>query len=302
MDIKRLDVFISLAASLHFGRTAEKHNMTASALSRLIQRLEQEAGASLFERDNRTVTLTREGQHYLNFAQQALTAWAQFQNQLGPTGEFQGSVSLYCSVTASHRLLNHVLSAVRAKYPAIDIRIHTGDQALSLDRLKDGQDDFVIAAKPRRMPENIAYKQLSASDLVFIAPADGGKVHQQIDRMLESEKPLWASMPWVLAEKGLSRESLDRWFRQMKIKPDIYAQVTGHEAIVSMVSLGCGVGFVPTLVLDSSPVSGKIRVIPASRALGNIGFDRFEVGLCVLKRRLQSSLFSAFWETVAESD
>ena len=303
MDISRLDVFISLASSLHYGRTASKHNMTPSTLSRFVQRLEEEAGTTLFERDNRKVSLTPAGQHYLEFARQTLNAWDVFQKHTGTLSQdLRGEVSLYCSVTASHRLLNSVLAAVREGYPAIDIRLHTGDQALSLQRLKDEQDDFVIAAKPEQLPSNIAFKRLSSSELVFIAPRDDGVVQQQLKLMLDSGRPNWHQFPWILAERGLSREYLDRWFRRLKIKPTVYAQVTGHEAIVSMVSLGCGIGFVPKLVLSSSPASDKIQVVPASSAMLNYEFERFEVGLCVLKRRLQSPLIAALWDTIPTSD
>lgn len=303
MEIKQLSVFIDLASSLHFGRTAEKQNMTASTLSRMVQRLENEVGASLFERDNRSVSLTPAGQHYLGFARETLAAWDRFRQQLGNgRATLQGDVSLYCSVTASHSLLNRVLSCVREEYPAIDIRIHTGDQALSLQRLKEQQEDFVIAAKPQQLPNSVAFKRLSSSDLVFIAPNDDGGVSQQLRQILQAKKPSLDQLPWVLAEKGLSREWLERWFRRNKTKPNIYAQVTGHEAIVSMVALGCGVGFVPKLVLGSSPVSDKIKIIPDADLFSTRQFEPFELGLCVLRRRLQTPLIAAFWEAIAETD
>lgn len=302
MDINRLDVFISLASSLHFARTAEKHNMTPSTLSRLVQRLEDEAGVGLLERDNRHVALTVAGGHYLDFARQTIKAWEVFQQQAGTlTRDMRGEVSLFCSVTASHRLLKQVLDVVRQDYPSVDMRIHTGDQALSLQRLKEEQDDFVIAAKPEKLSNQIEFKRLSSSELVFVAPQDGGVVEQAVDEMIATNEPRWHELPWILAEQGLSRDYLDRWFRAQRLKPDIYAQVTGHEAIVSMVSLGCGVGFVPKLVLSSRPASDKIKIIPESEVLGNKGFGRFEVGLCVLKRRLQSPLMAALWEAIQES-
>jgi LysR family positive regulator for ilvC len=52
----------------------------------------------------------------------------------------------------------------------------------------------------------------------------------------------WKDTPMILSEEGLARERVDRWFRQLGAKPHIYAQVSGNEAIVSMVSLGFGVG------------------------------------------------------------
>ena len=53
----------------------------------------------------------------------------------------------------------------------------------------------------------------------------------------------------ILQEKGIARQRLDAWFQANGRHPQIYAQVAGNEAIVSMVSLGFGVGVVPEIVL-----------------------------------------------------
>lgn len=60
----------------------------------------------------------------------------------------------------------------------------------------------------------------------------------------------------ILSKAGLSREYANTWFKALGITLRIYAQVAGHEAIVSMVGLGLGVGVVPKIVLDSRARSG----------------------------------------------
>ena len=58
MDLRDLKLFLHLAESCHFGRTARAMHVSPSTLSRQIQRLEEDVGHALFLRDNRTVTLT----------------------------------------------------------------------------------------------------------------------------------------------------------------------------------------------------------------------------------------------------
>ena len=94
----------------------------------------------------------------------------------------------------------------------------------------------------------------------------------------------------ILSESGLSRDHADTWFRAMGISPRIYAQVAGNEAIVSMVGLGFGVGIVPRIVLDNSPLLDRITILPVKPEL-----PHYDVGLCVLKRRLKSALIEALW-------
>ena len=94
-----------------------------------------------------------------------------------------------------------------------------------------------------------------------------------------------------MAERGLSRQRLQNWFRSNNIRPNISALVSGHEAIVAMVGLGLGVGVVPQLVIDHSALRDKVRVMKMVPAL-----EDFSVGLCSLQQRLENPLVKAFWE------
>ncbi len=99
----------------------------------------------------------------------------------------------------------------------------------------------------------------------------------------------------ILSEAGLSREYADTWFRALGVTPTIYAQVAGHEAIVSMVGLGFGIGVVPKIVLDNSPLAERVRVLAVKPEL-----PHYDVGLCVLHRQLKRPLIQALWDEVVE--
>ncbi|MCO4758589.1 MAG: HTH-type transcriptional activator IlvY, partial [Oceanospirillaceae bacterium] len=68
-------------------------------------------------------------------------------------------------------------------------------------------------------------------------------------------------------------------------------QVAGNEAIVSMVSLGFGVGVVPRIVLDNSPLADRVQVLDVQPEL-----EAYDVGLFALNKKLKSPLIRAFWE------
>jgi hypothetical protein len=48
----------------------------------------------------------------------------------------------------------------------------------------------------------------------------------------------------VLPAFGLARQAVDRWLKTRHVTPNVYSEVTGNEAILSLVSTGCGVGVV----------------------------------------------------------
>ncbi len=289
MDTRSLKFFISLCDTLHFGRASEACHISPSALTRSIKQLEDTLGVQLFDRDNRTVSLTREGKRFQEYAREALIEWDVIRNALlQGAQELQGEISVYCSVTASYSFLYEILSNFRRQYPKIEIKLHTGDPESAIQRVLSGTDDITIAARPDSFNASLAFKHIATSPLVFIAPQQD----IQLDSIL-SGTPDWSAVPMILSEEGVSRKRIDQWFKARQSKPLIYAQVAGNEAIVSMVSLGFGVGVVPRIVLDNSPLAERVRILDMEPEL-----KAYDVGLFALKKKLQSPLIDAFWSQI----
>ncbi len=244
-------------------------------------------GCEPFERDNRTVSLTHEGKVFQEYAREALIQWDVVRNDLlAEAQELHGEISVFCSVTASYSFLYDILSDFRQQHPKIAIKLHTGDAEGAIARIMSGNEDITIAAKPDSLASTLAFKPIAASPLVFIAPLQDAS----LDPLLAEPAVQWQNVPMILSEEGVARKRADQWFKDNRINPLIYAQVAGNEAIVSMVSLGFGVGVVPKIVLDNSPLADRVRILQNAPAL-----KAYEVGLFALKKKLQSPIISAFW-------
>jgi LysR family transcriptional regulator, positive regulator for ilvC len=296
MDIRSLQLFLSLAETLNFSRTAEQRHLSLSAVSRGVQRLEEQLGQRLFERDKRTVRITIAGERFREYAQRAVTDWQEVLSDFHPDpGKLSGEVRVYCSVTASYSVLSPILERFRVQYPDIEILLHTGDQADAISRIHAGVDDVSVAACPDELPNALDFLVLQQSPLQFIAPVSHCAVADQVAEGERNGDIPWQELPFIVAERGLSKERLDRWFSVRKQQPRIYAQVAGHEAIAAMVGLGLGVGLVPELVVNNSAFRKQLRVLPAQPAL-----QPFPVGLCSLKQRLDNVLVAAFWNVAMQ--
>jgi len=292
MNLRTLNQFLALAEHLHFGQASIACNISISALSRHIRQLEEETGATLFIRDNRSVSLTAKGRRFQQYAKQATREWQVICNELAEShDELQGELSLYCSVTASHSILFDLLNRFRPDYPGIEIKLHTGDPEHAISRIVAGEEEVAIAALPRSVPRGVAFKSIMMSPLLFIAPRERGEL--DIPTSPRSAKNQWMQVPMILAEGGIARTRVNEWFGKLGVNPQIYAQVAGNEAIVSMVGLGFGVGVVPKIVIDNSPQADRIRVLDVKPAL-----EPYNVGLYTLKRNLVNPLVSAFWDLV----
>jgi len=292
VDIKELQLMLHLSKNLHFAKTSHDCHVSPSSLTRTVQKLEQELGVSLFERDNRTVHLTVAGRKFREYAAETLERWQQLQSDLREQSDtLQGNLSVFCSVTASYSFLHDLLNQFRLRYPSVEMHLHTGDSALAVQRVLKEENDIGVTARPDRLPEKLEFKAISQSPLIFIAPTVPCPLRDVITQYTgESELP-WGAMPFISTERGLLRTRADKWFREKGLRPDIYAQVSGNEAIVSMVSLGFGIAVVPLLVVENSPIGNKIQVLKVEPEL-----EPFTIGLCALKRKLTNPLIKAFWD------
>lgn len=286
MDFRDLSLFVELAAQQHFGRAAARAHLSPSAFSRVIQRMEDELGAQLVLRELRGVRLTAAGEALRGFARQALEQWEAFRGGLAPRGEVSGELTLYCSVTASHLVLPPLLSRFGALHPAVRISLQTGAAESAVDRVRAGEIDLAVAARPDRLPAVLAFRPISTTPLLFIAPTTDCEVAR-----LAGRRPIpWAKMPLVLPESGVSRRHIDAWFRRQRVRPSIHARVDGNEAIMSLVSLGFGIGVVPGLVLQHRPPTIGVRPLRVRPAL-----PPYAIGLCARQRRLAHPPVGAFF-------
>ena len=295
MNVTTLNHFLLLSETLHFGRASARANISTSALSRHIRQLEAELKVSLFDRDNRTVSLTADGERFQRYARDAVQQWDQIRYELtDPSEQLRGEVSLYCSVTASHSILVELLNRFRPAHPEVDIKLQTGDPEQAIARVRSMEEDLAIAARPERLPSDVLFKPISVSPLVFIVPKESSD--PDLIQVPPSDPEDWRQIPMILATSGIARQRVDSWFSALEVTPKIYAQVAGNEAIVSMVSLGLGVGVVPRIVLDNSPHASRVRTLDAEPELAP-----YDLGLFTLKRHLKNPLVSAFWALLPES-
>lgn len=289
METRDLELFCDLAETLSFARSSERKHISPSGVSRAIQRLEEELGARLFVRDNRHVSLTPGGERFLPSATATLRNLAEARAEaLGESeGVVRGVIDLYASVTACYAVLPPLLAEFRKEHPEAQIHLRTGDAARAVAEVRDERAQISVAALPPRLERHLVSQRVTTTPLRLVAPTEG-----PVARLMERAHIPWPEVPLILPESGLARERVDRWLRRRAIRPNIYAEVSGNEAIIAMVVLELGVGVVPELVIEKSPVKGKLRALEPGPSL-----EPYEVGIVARRRSLQVPVVRAFWRT-----
>lgn len=288
-----LGLFLHLAETLHFARSAKALHMSPSALTRSIQRLEQELGQPLFQRSKRSVTLTRAGEIFRDHARAQLAAYARLQEALAtetqtPTGELR----IACTVTACHSVLPKLLARCRERHPGIHLQLSTSDAARCLQALEGDEVDLAVVPEPDRPAPNLRFVRLAHTELAFIAPAS----NPDLARRARLGGSHWNGLPVILPRRGLERQRIDVWLERQGAQPDVYAEVDGNEAILALVALGCGVGVVPELVRKDSPLRGRIEPVDVKRPPRG-----YHVSLCAKDRTLARRTAAALWELAPAS-
>jgi LysR family positive regulator for ilvC len=281
-------LFLHLADSLHFARSAKALHMSPSALTRTIQRLEEELGQPLFQRTKRSVALTRAGEIFRDHARAQVAAYARLQEALAteaqtPTGELR----IACTVTACHSVLPKLLARCRERYPGIHLQLSTSDAARCMQALEGDEVDLAVVPQPDRPAPELRFVRLAHTDLSFIAPASDAELARRA-RLGGSH---WNGLPVILPRRGLERQRLDAWLEQHGARPEVYAEVDGNEAILALVALGCGVGVVPELVRRDSPLRGRIEQVELKRPPRG-----YHVSLCAKDRTLSRRTAAALWD------
>ncbi|MBN2341231.1 MAG: HTH-type transcriptional activator IlvY [Deltaproteobacteria bacterium] len=286
MNSDDLKSFVAVAQTLHFGKAARIVHLSPSALTRSIQRLEQELNHPLFSRDRRHVELTSSGQTFLKYAEKTLDDWEQCRAMLdGGPGELSGKLSIYSSVTAAHTILQKVLRPFRNQFAKVHVHLATGTAAEAIERVQDKAVDCAVAAMPHRLPKGVRFLPLTSTSLTCIAPLG----FDTIPVFSNNGDVDFSRTPFIVPDESGSREQQMRWLKKQHVRPNIYAEVSGNEALIAMVSLGFGIGMVPHIVLTQSPLKNSVRPLSLAPPL-----DPYAIGVVFSENRRTDPIINGF--------
>ncbi|HBP4890017.1 TPA: LysR family transcriptional regulator [Pseudomonas aeruginosa] len=241
MELRHLRYFTVLAEELHFTRAAERLHIEQPPLSRAIRELEDELGATLFDRDRRGTRLTPAGITFLQDVRRLFTVLEQSRENVRAiaTG-LQGSVRIAISDGAVDQRLSTFLAYCREEEPEIEIRLSEVPLAEQLRGLRSG-DITIGFAHTGEVGEEILAEPIWQDPLVVAVPT-------RHPLLAHKEIPLLdlASYPLVLCDpqacEGYCRE-LSRLLRPLEREPKVVEHASSWDMMLTLVGAGYGVGF-----------------------------------------------------------
>ncbi|SUX63780.1 LysR family transcriptional regulator [Citrobacter braakii] len=149
IELRHLRYFVAVAEELHFGRAAARLNISQPPLSQQIQILEQQVGARLLARTNRSVALTAAGKQFLADSRQILglvnEAAARAERlHLGEAGELRIG---FTSSAPFIKAVSDTLSLFRQSYPAVHMQTREMNTREQIAPLNEGNAGFGTSAQ-----------------------------------------------------------------------------------------------------------------------------------------------------------
>ncbi|MGX5715541.1 LysR substrate-binding domain-containing protein [Arthrobacter sp. MAHUQ-56] len=234
--------FIAVAEELHFGRAADRLNMTQPPLSRQIQKLEKIVGAELLERDNRKVELTSAGHAFLDEARRlmALAERAPVAARRIASGR-SGMLRIGFTAASGFSILGPLLEELSSIIPEVDIELEelvTGDQ---LAGLLTGELDLGLARPPfdrETFDSHLLYRE----SMVLAVPE--GHPLSLLGRDITAED--FQDAPLIMHSPTQARYFYDLVVRTLPIRhANVVHTVSQILTMVSLVAAKRGLAFVP---------------------------------------------------------
>ncbi|MEJ8279506.1 LysR substrate-binding domain-containing protein [Pseudonocardia spirodelae] len=172
MDLRQLRYFVAVAETRHFGRAAERLHMAQSPLSQAIRQLENQVGATLFERTTRRVDLTPAGASLLEDARRILAGVEDARRRVEQVAAgTEGVVTIGATDLAAYRLLPRMARVAGRRMPGVTLRFRPGLlTAAQEDALDERRIDLAVLRPPVVRPD-LATRPVARERLIAALPA-----------------------------------------------------------------------------------------------------------------------------------
>jgi len=164
-ELQQLRIFAAVAQARSYRRAATLLNLSPSAVSQAMRRLEESLGLPLLNRSTRSVALTAAGERLLAQSLPALRELEQaFASVRALTGELSGSLRLSVPRSAARLLLAPIVARFVRAHPQVQVELSTQDEMV--DIIERGFDAGVRFAE--RLPADMVAVPLSAAQRFIV--------------------------------------------------------------------------------------------------------------------------------------
>lgn len=246
MSIYSYKVFYEVAAQGSFARAAEKLNITSSAVSHTIARLEEQMGFPLFIRDRRGIAITSEGRQVLdNITDIIMCDNRLMQESAQIVGLAKGSVSIGAFSSVTVEWLPDIIADYHSRYPDIKVTVEQGGYSNVLELMRRDAIDIGFLSEEVPVDESYSVMPVYRDPMVCIAPQGmfrKNRTHVTMDELRDKT--------FILQSPGFDAD-VSSLLRRCGIAPKHEYRIRSDAAMTALVARGIGVAIAPKLSVQA---------------------------------------------------
>jgi DNA-binding transcriptional LysR family regulator len=269
VDFRDLKYFEVIATEGNLGRAAERLHRTQPALTKCIDRLEEDLGAKLFEKDGRGMRLTAAGEVLVKRTRQmAIMVEETAREMQDYAGGLQGKVRIGCLPTLAEHLMPRVFEQLLREAPAIGVTLTVAMNDNLLNNLRDGELDLVVGPMLETDPDIVCEK--IAEDTMVVMASEN---HPIFDAPCTLAGLL--DYKWMLPARTVaSRQWLDQTFERHGLpRPQVQIEPNVLNAILPILEKTSLLGFVTRFNLVSRRARVREVMVPETQMKRRLGLS-----------------------------
>ncbi len=208
MELRTLRYFLAVAREENMTEAANVLHVTQPTLSRQISDLERELGVTLFQRSNRSCTLTGEGMRLRQRAEEIISLVDRAQAELSDDqGGLSGVIRIGAGETQAMRFVLQVFAGLHRDHPDVTVELYTGNADAVEERLERGLLDFGLLIEPVNL-EKYEWLRMPGVDRVGVAVS----AESEWAKLKGATPADVARMPLLLSSRTSNKAvDLDAW-------------------------------------------------------------------------------------------
>ncbi|HEY0173601.1 MAG TPA: LysR substrate-binding domain-containing protein [Pyrinomonadaceae bacterium] len=258
MEMTQLEFFLQVIAEGSFSKAADAVGRTQPAVSIAIRRLEEEVGAPLFDRSQKTPTLTEAGAVIQDYARRILSLRDQARGAVSELRALRrGLVRVGANESTSLYLLPQVILAFRERHPEVKVEIYRHvSERLPREVLQGSVDFAVLAFEP--VDRDLESFCVLRDDLALIL----NPAHPLASREEVTIGELGGESFLAHNVRTGSRNKVVEAFAEHHTPLNITLELATVETIKRFVQLNVGLAFVPRMCVSEELERGTLASVP----------------------------------------
>jgi DNA-binding transcriptional LysR family regulator len=247
MDIRGLEVFLSVARHLNFTRAGEDVNLSQPSVSVRIRQLENELGVKLFEQLGKRVVLTEAGLLLIPHARRVITAIEDAKQSIDEwQGLERGSLRIGASTTPGMYLIPKTIARFKERYPKIEIHLGIKDTRQIEAGVISNEFDFGFVGGHLAGDEVVVLPWLT-DKLVLIVPPDHCLTQQKLIKADDLQRERF-----ILRETGsATRAAIASHLDKSNLQLEPIMEMENPESVKRGVQSGLGIAFISRFAVET---------------------------------------------------